>query len=461
MARITRRDWLKFLGLTAAGGMLPACRAPKEVIVTVPPEVVTVPAAAEVVEIIGWTHWGGSDLERAQNAIMVPFNEGPGKDLGIHFEFLTHIATGAEPEWVATYVAAYQANQAPDLIHMSGGLLPQFQPLGMLLEPPADVQAFIREHYVPGAVDYATVEGNTYGYPTELQAQFQMVNGLHLQDAGLPGAPQSWQDFRDYARALTIRDETGALTRAGFAVPDAYAEENFLLRHVMHAAEGEDFIDVENLTCNANSDIGRAIMELWYNMAIVDQSTQAGVWTIWDGGFNNEFWSMMWFDIWAANFLVYVGPDGPTGMTGPEYLENMVLDMLPTRSGAGQLTEARIYLWVVVDQTEHPDECWTYLKWLNEGPDYRMMKFFVDTFMFPPAIKGMSFSDKFTPAQVETQINAFENSIAMPFVKGLFEMYEAVMAEQAAVWFGEKGWEEAEADLKAAIDSILETQYGG
>ena len=460
--KFTRREWLKLMGLTTAGAMLGSCapqvvtkevEVEKEVEVT---RVVEVPAAAELAEIVGWTHWGGEDLEMAQDNVMHPFNEGPGPDMGIHFKFLSHIATGGEPEWGATYIAAFQAEQAPDLIHVSGGLLPVLQPLGILLPPPDDSQAFIRENYVPGAVEYATVEGNTYGYPTELQANFQMINNLHLQEAGLEGAPQSWEDFRDYAAALTVGEGTDK-TRAGWGVPDAYAEQCFLQRLVMHKAEGEDFVDVENMTSSANSDVGKGIMELWHNMAIVDSSTSAGIWGIWDRGINNEFWSMEWFDIWNANFGIFRGPSpGPTGMTGVEYLENLLLAMLPTQSGSGQVTEARIYLWVTTSQTEHPDACWQYLKWLNGGPDYRMATFFVEQFMFPPPIIGMDFSKDFTEAQVDTQVNAFENSFGMPFVKGLFEMYEASMAEQAAVWFGEKGWEEAEEDLKEACDLILE-----
>jgi ABC-type glycerol-3-phosphate transport system substrate-binding protein len=300
------------------------------------------------------------------------------------------------------------------------------------------------------------VEGATYGYPTELQAEVNWINAKHLEEAGLStdpaNQPKTWDEMREQAKALTVRDSSDKKTRAGYVWPDGYDEQQFINRVIMHAAEGEVYIDLDNLKCNANSEIGASIMKLWYDLAITDDATNVGLVTVWDA-YPNELGSVVQMDAWYGFFDIMANG-------GEELFNNSIVTLPPTSNGQNFKSEARIYLFAVTSNSQNPAETWQFLRWLNEAPDIHMMNFMVDNFGFLPGHTGLNMPEFFTPQMVETFQQALDVSIPMPFARGLFEMYEATGSTQDAVVFGEKGWEEASQELEDAINTILKEKYG-
>lgn len=470
---ISRRECLRLMGLAAAGTVVAACApaappaAPpveatptREVAIVLPtatpvPAPTEVPVWSEATELRVSVHWSGPRFNDFK-ALVDQWNLGPGPEKNIYVHTERHGATGDEPEWAAFYIADYLAGTSPDIYHLSGGLLPDLQATGALATPPQDVQEYIQENYVEGAVAYATVDGVTYGYPTELQAQVNWINVRHLKEVGLDPdpakQPKTWDEMREQAKALTARDAAGKKTRGGYIWQDGYAESQFINRVVMHAAAGELFVDLENLKSNANSDVGAAIMKLWYDINVTDDASTAGLVGWWDA-YPNELGSLIQIDAWYGFF-------GIISEGSKELFNDTIITLMPTRSGENFRSEARIYLFAASSLSKHQDEVWEFLRWLNQKPDIRMMNFMVNTFGFLPGHKGMDMPEFFTPQMVETFQQALEVAVPMPFARGLFEMYEAVGNLQDAVAFGEKGWEEASAELADAIDTILKEKYG-
>jgi multiple sugar transport system substrate-binding protein len=462
------------MGLAAAGTVVAACGpapagpvAPvaeatptREVAIVLP--TATLPAAPT--EVPQWTgatelrqqvHWSGETFNLFK-ALCDEWNLGPGRDKNIYIHTERHGATGDEPEWAAFYIADYLAGTSPDIYHLSGGLLPDLQAQGVLAPPPPEVQAYIQENYAPGAVAYATVEGETYGYPTELQAQVNWINTRHLKEAGLDTdparQPTNWDEMRVQAQALTARDAAGKKTRGGYIWQDGYAESQFISRVVMHQAEGEPFIDLDNLKSNANSEVGAAIMKLWYDICVTDDSSTAGL-VGWGDAYQNDLGSVIQIDAWYGFFGIVLE-------AGEDVFNDTIVTLMPTQTGENPKSEARIYLFAVSSPSEQKEEAWEFLRWLNEKPDIRMMNFMVNSFGFLPGHKDMDMPEFFTPQMVEVFQKALDVSIPMPFARGLFEMYEAVGNLQDAVAFGEKGWEEASTELADSIDTILKEKYG-
>jgi ABC-type glycerol-3-phosphate transport system substrate-binding protein len=440
----------------AAEGVEPT----REVAIVMPTET-PIPAPTEVplwsdaIELRQQVHWEGNEFNNYK-ALCDQWNLGPGKDANIYIHTERHGATGDEPEWAAFYMADFLAGTSPDIYHLSGGMLPDLQAQGVLVAPVDEIQQYIRDNYAPGAVAYATVEGATYGYPTELQAQVNWINAKHLQDAGLDtdpaNQPKTWDEMREQAKALTVREGDNK-TRAGFIHPDGYDEQQFINRVIMHEAEGEPYIDIDNLKTNANSEVGQAIMKLWYDMAITDDSTNVGMVTIWDA-YPNELGSVVQMDAWYGFFEIIANG-------GEELFQNSLVTLTPTSNGQNFKSEARIFLFAVTSNSPQPAEAWQFLQWLNESPDIHMMNFMVNTFGFLPGHTGLDMPEFFTPQMVETFQQALDVSIPMPFARGLFEMYEATGSLQDAVVFGEKGWEEASQELEETINTILKEKYGG
>lgn len=463
---ITRRDYLKLMGLVGTGTVLGACapagapaaEGPIQAATQVPtPEVpiaTAVPIWSDAIELRQQVHWEANRLNDYK-ALCDVWNLGPGKDANIYIHTERHGATGPEPEWAAFYMADFLAGTSPDIYHLTGGLLPDLQAQGVVAAPPDEIQLYIKENYAPGAVEYVTVEGSAYGYPTELQAGVTWLNTQHLEEVGWDtdpaNQPKSWAEMREQAKALTVYDGGGQKTRGGFIWHDGEPETQFINRVIMHAAEGETYIDLDNLTSNANSDIGQSIMKNWYDLIHTDDASTVGLVNIWDA-YQNGLGSMIQIDAWFARF--YIIENG-----GQELLDQTIVTLLPTSSGENFKSEARIYLFAVTSNSAHPAEAWQFLRWLNEAPDIYMMNFMVDQFGFLPGHKGLAMPEFFPPAMAETFQQALDVSVPMPFARGLFEMYEATGSLQDAMAFGEKGWEEASQELEDSINTILREKY--
>ncbi len=474
---ITRRDFLRLTALGAAGTTLAACvpaapapaapptpapaATPTREVEIVLPTPTPVPAPTEVpvwsgaVELRQTVHWSGTTFNDYK-ALSDEWNLGPGKEKNIYIHTERHGATGDEPEWIAFYIADFLAGTSPDIYHLSGGMLPDMVPKGTFAPPPEETQAYIREHYPPGAVEYMTVEGVTYGYTTELQVAVNWINTRALKEVGLSAdpadQPKTWAEMREQVKALTKYDSAGKKVRAGYVWQDGYAEPHFVNRVPMHLAEGEPFIDLEKKKSNANSEVGRAIMKLWYDICITDDASTAGLVGWWDA-YPNELGCVIQLDAWYGNFGIW--REG-----GEELFNSTIVTLLPTMTGKNFKSEARIYLYTVSSISKHKDEAWEFLKWMNELPETRMPKFMVDTFGFMPPHDGIGMPKFFTDQMKEVFQQALDVSVPMPFVKGMFEMYEIMGTMEDAVAFGEKGWEEASEEAAKEIDRVLSEQYG-
>lgn len=59
-----------------------------------------------------------------------------------------------------------------------------------------------------------------YWVPLNVSVPVLYLNEAHLQEAGLSGPPQSWDEFFEYARRLTKRDADGKVIRRGLSLWD-------------------------------------------------------------------------------------------------------------------------------------------------------------------------------------------------------------------------------------------------
>ena len=60
-------------------------------------------------------------------------------------------------------------------------------------------------------------QGELYGIPWRGDIRPQLVRTDYIEEAGLAGAPETWEEIVEYAKALTVRDDAGNVTRWGFS----------------------------------------------------------------------------------------------------------------------------------------------------------------------------------------------------------------------------------------------------
>jgi putative chitobiose transport system substrate-binding protein len=112
------------------------------------------------------------------------------------------------------YRNALAAGNAPDVINLSGGWVPEFAEAGQILSMDQNVPEAVRKDYFEGAYTGYNVNGESYQVPWYLSIQFMMVNKQILTDAGLSekDIPKNFEELAKVSR--TVKEKT---KRYGFA----------------------------------------------------------------------------------------------------------------------------------------------------------------------------------------------------------------------------------------------------
>lgn len=108
----------------------------------------------------------------------------------------------------------------PDVMMMGVGWVEAFAANGVLanLTDLGVAEESLAESFTPAIVQGGVVEGSVYALPVMLDTRFACARTDILADAGYTEPPSSWDELREYAIALTERDSSGDLERAGFDI---------------------------------------------------------------------------------------------------------------------------------------------------------------------------------------------------------------------------------------------------
>ena len=121
-------------------------------------------------------------------------------------------------------LAAFAAGDAPDMFeHGSSASGASWAATGQVLPLDAYFNSLaddVREDYYQVALDTAFFEGEMFSFPRRLGPSALAYRADFFEEAGLDpdSPPQSWEDVRDMAIALTVRDGE-RVTRAGMRTP--------------------------------------------------------------------------------------------------------------------------------------------------------------------------------------------------------------------------------------------------
>jgi ABC-type glycerol-3-phosphate transport system substrate-binding protein len=413
--------------------------------VEAPPPVATpiveytpIPRTAGALGIEVDVHWEGmryNDYRR----LIDDWNTGPAADRGVYVQAgRIRTVAGGEGGVLASYMADYQAGQSRDIYHTTGALFVDMVDIGMVIPAPPEVEAYVNENYLDASANGATWEGKVYGYPTEVQAGAMLVNGFALDEIGHSRDPESlpktWEEFRDLCKAL-IKMEGSKKTRSGMIWETGRGENQFNMRVYMHAAEGEPFIDVDNQTCNFDSEAGLAIGDHWYKMAVEDGSTTYGM-IGWADAYAEQVGTVMLEDEWLLKYNVLA-------LGGQELFDNTICALSPTRTGENFKAEIRGYNYMVSSQSKNPEAAWEFLQWLNELPDARMANWMVQVMGFIPNHKtGVAWPEFWNENMTETYKKAVSAEVGVPWpkipklaqaIKTTGDMQDAIASEQLDV----------------------------
>lgn len=252
-------------------------------------------------------------------------------------------------------VVAFAGGAAPDLVQGIGPWATALGPQGILLplDPYIDgPNGFPREAFVDDLWSFSTVGGRTYQLAIDSNERALYVSVDAAEQAGIdPFEPvEDWNQLLDWARKMTLRTGEG-VSRWGF---DMHQENGGNRWHWIWLNEGEIF----------SADKSRALLDHpntiealeWANEMVNTYQVSPAPGVV-QGGHRGNFINGSYATMITASsfipeleqqgirFVTYPGPPGP-GKKGYRF------------SGATSSTIS------IVSSTEHPEEAWTFVRWL-------------------------------------------------------------------------------------------------
>jgi multiple sugar transport system substrate-binding protein len=445
----------------AAGTAAPAPGAPAPIPTpTLPPVFTPVPQAAGTTKVLLRVHWSGVFYNEFTK-IINDYNAGQGPKDKIYLHLERFVAGSAGP--IATFIADFQAGTQEDVYHLNQSQLPDLAARGFFGAAPPEIQAYIKDNFLASAVANGTWEGKVLGYPTENQPHMLFANRKMFEEEKLDpvkDVPKKWDDIRRVAKQLARKDASGNKTRAGFINHMQQGQLTFVQRLMFQFLSGAPMVKLDGggrPTFDLTSDVARAFTDLLAGLA-KDESSSAGMGA--EANTINPVWSqrkgaMITHDAYAVYFtLVTAGQPG--------VMEEQVTQGVYSMDGSKTGNLSRNYHYLQSAKTKVKDQAWTFLRWMNDGPEYRMQNFQTNVFGFVPSVKNYALP-KFFPDQMK---QAFADSLkepnqtGLPLIKGLTEYYNILRDNTDGLLLGKMSADEYTKKVDEELKKAVQQAYG-
>lgn len=129
----------------------------------------------------------------------------------------------------------------------------------------------IGDRIVEGGWDSLTVDGTTYALPITGRTLELIYNSCYLEEAGFTAPPTTPQQFLEYAKALTVTDDSGRVTRYGANMVNANEDPTYEMLLMWSLAHGGSYSDENgNFTLDSQPVIdGLNYMKTLYDAGVV------------------------------------------------------------------------------------------------------------------------------------------------------------------------------------------------
>lgn len=170
-------------------------------------------ATGEVIELSYW-HTNPGAAGDAQDELVEQFNESQDA-IQVTPEF-----QGSYSDLATALLTAFAADGGPEVTQLGTFEIMEFWKSGVLedLKPFIEGENGIDTSDWPGTMlDAGAFEDGIYWLPFNVAVPVLYYNQEAFDEAGLDGPPETWDEFFDVARALTVKDDSGNTTRYGIA----------------------------------------------------------------------------------------------------------------------------------------------------------------------------------------------------------------------------------------------------
>ncbi len=260
-------------------------------------------------------------------------------------------------------VAAVQSGTAPDIAWIHTDFLDKLvladaiYPMRVFLQRPDGLSEEELADFFPGLLQNASWRDTLYALPMEATSLGLLYNKDLFRSAGLDPErpPRTWRELEQYARRLTVdRDGDGRIEQFGFQVPVYPASGSLNVWMVLQWSPfvwqaGGDLINLEQTRVLYNETPGVVALTFWKRM--YDDLGVRDVAVSHDAGFAGQRFAMIL--------------DGPWDLPKFRSIKDFAWAVAPLPVGpAGAATYLAGEHLAIFKQTQHPDEAWTFLRWV-------------------------------------------------------------------------------------------------
>ncbi|GGJ49133.1 ABC transporter substrate-binding protein [Streptomyces brasiliensis] len=255
---------------------------------------------------------------------------------------------------LTTFMVRQAAGQGADIIHPYCLWNGQLVRAGVLRPAPAEHAEEIRRGYGKAAVGAASVGGNVYGYPTEVQTYALYYNRRLLRGAGIGSPPRTWRELEEAAHRTTRRDRYGNTLVQGFGLSTYDDSTTVGQTLALLNAAGGTFVSADGRSTAIDSPAGRAVFDLEHRLVTRGASAPGvNVYKAFPSGQVAMVISAGW---WTGSLQPLMGKD---------YGDVGVAPVPVPEAGDRHATLSTGFMLGVNTASEHPREAWEFLHWLN------------------------------------------------------------------------------------------------
>jgi multiple sugar transport system substrate-binding protein len=384
-------------------------------------------SAQENITLTVLTHWGEERLLVAQQAM---FDEYMANNPGVTIE----LQTVPFNDLLTRIITGRTAGTSPDIYHLYNLWLPDFiGENGLVAVPPQDIVDEVVANSPQAVIDGITVNGQVWGYPTEVNTYLLLYNKRLLAEAGYDAPPATWDELLEMAAAITQTDSTGAVTQGGFGVLPGWDSGIVHPFASMLLSNGGEYLTPDFTATAFNSPQGLETLQLYADLLEnggMDMSLSG-----WEYP-NGRIGMVVMANWWRATLQASEGIDYDT--------EVGVAPIPVGPSGSETATLSYNWLWSVGTSADEAKQAaaWDLIRWMNtpraDGSGSPMGNFLVNELGAIPSLIpdqeafAEDLSDFFLSAYVESTRYARPE----PVVAGGQEVKTKLQTEIEAVLSG-------------------------
>lgn len=338
------------------------------------------------------------------------------------------------------------ADDPPDVYLLPAWWLGNLVEAGIPAPAPEDVAQDVMENYTPGAVQAVTWNDQIWGVPLDSVPTVMIYNKDMLAAAGYDRPPETLDELKEYAAALTLKDADGNVTQYGYSQWVGSLNFNYLPFVALLYSNGGELFDAETGQAVFNSPAGVEVLQMQVDM-------------INEGYFNPQLEAVDWYsDRVAITILPNWVRFYLTSFNDPEKF-----GAAPVPHGEGFESGSVAYSWfaLVNSSSDNQEAAWDFVRWFTTPPEEGTPSPAADFYyrqasIIPPRRADLAaMEENFSTDMFPEFIAALEYAKAPTPVPPYEEIINIVIAEIENAWFGNKTAQQALDDAAAQANALL------